>query len=187
MGNGIAQSFAASGAPVVLIDIEQNFVDRVAWRTIDKSLDRFVKKEKITAEQKAEIQSRISATHVVRRDGRRRSSWSRPSRKMSAVKQKVFAEADRLTSSEAILASNTSSISITVLGAATGRSGQVIGMHFMNPVPLMKLVEVIRGQGHHGRGHRECCRMGHCARQGAGGGPGLPRVHQQSRPDADDQ
>ncbi len=144
MGNGIAQAFAASGVNARLIDLQQEFVDR-GIATIDKSLNRFVKKEKITAAQKDEILGRVSGSTAM-------DSLSDCDLVIEAVvenvgvKTKIFAQADEIASADAILASNTSSISITTLGAATKRSDKVIGMHFMNPVPLMKLVEVIRGQ-----------------------------------------
>jgi 3-hydroxybutyryl-CoA dehydrogenase len=144
MGNGIAQTFAAHGVPVFLCDIKAEFVER-GIATIQKSLGRFVKKEKLTETQAAEIQERISGTTSM-------DCVAEVALVVEAVtedldiKKQIFEQADKLAAKDTILASNTSSISITVLGATTGRSEQVIGMHFMNPVPLMKLVEVIRGQ-----------------------------------------
>ena len=142
MGNGIAQVFAANGVSAFLVDIEDDFVRR-GIANIEKSLARFVKKEKITQEQAEEICGRVTGTTDD-------SCFSQCELIVEAVtenveiKQRIFANADKLAPKGAILASNTSSISITVLGAATERPEQVVGMHFMNPVPLMKLVEVIR-------------------------------------------
>ncbi|MCA8941515.1 MAG: 3-hydroxybutyryl-CoA dehydrogenase [Planctomycetes bacterium] len=144
MGNGIAQTFAANGVESVMIDIDQAAVDR-GVASIGKSLDRFVSKEKITQAQRDEILGRVKpATSLDAVSGA--SIVIEAVSENVAVKSKVFAELDKLADPDAILASNTSSISITVLGAATARSDKVIGMHFMNPVPLMKLIEVIRGQ-----------------------------------------
>ncbi len=144
MGNGIAQTFAASGVSSVMIDIQQDAVDR-GVAAIGKSLDRFVKKEKITQEQRDEIFGRVTPATSLDAVSGAEIVIEAVSENVD-VKTKVFSELDRLADDGAILASNTSSISITVLGAATKRSDKVIGMHFMNPVPLMKLVEVIRGQ-----------------------------------------
>ena len=144
MGNGIAQTFAASGVPSVMIDIDQGAVDR-GVASISKSLDRFVKKEKITSSQRDEIFNRVepaTSLEAVKGAGLVIEAVS----ENVDLKSKIFAELDKVADPSAILASNTSSISITVLGAATQRSDKVIGMHFMNPVPLMKLVEVINGQ-----------------------------------------
>jgi 3-hydroxybutyryl-CoA dehydrogenase len=144
MGNGIAQTFASAGAPAILLDVRDELVQR-GMTTIEKSLARFVAKDRITAGQKDEILGRISPTTSL-------DSISSAELVVEAVnedvetKRRVFGEVDRVAAADAILSSNTSSISITVLGAATARADRVIGMHFMNPVPLMKLVEVIRGQ-----------------------------------------
>ena len=144
MGNGIAQVFATAGVQVSMVDVQQEVVDR-GMESIRKSLDRLVKKEKLTVEQAKQTLGCVEA-------GTSMDSLSRADLVIEAVtentevKKKVFTAADEAAPAEAILATNTSSISITVLGAATGRADRVIGMHFMNPVPLMPLVEVIRGQ-----------------------------------------
>lgn len=143
MGNGIAQVFAAHGVSCSLVDIDDKFV-RAGHAAIESSLARFVKKEKITAEQAAEIAGRVNPTTD-------NGCFAECELIVEAVtenvgvKTQIFAEADQKSPANCILASNTSSISITTLAAATNRPDEVIGMHFMNPVPLMKLVEVIRG------------------------------------------
>jgi 3-hydroxybutyryl-CoA dehydrogenase len=144
MGNGIAQVFAQHGHDVVLRDLDQAILDRARGQ-IDKSLARLAEKGKIGPEDRAAALGRIAATTDL-------AAASDADLVVEAVvenlevKQRIFQELDRLTRPEAILASNTSAISITKLGAATRRPEKVIGMHFMNPVPLMVLVEVIRGQ-----------------------------------------
>lgn len=143
MGNGIAQTAAATGFQVVMCDIKQEFVDR-GLAAIDKSLDRFVKKETMTTDQKAEILSRIKTTTEFG-DLKDCSLVVEAATENFEVKKQIFQKLDELTSADCILASNTSSISITKIAAVTSRPDKVIGMHFMNPVPLMKLVEVIRG------------------------------------------
>jgi 3-hydroxybutyryl-CoA dehydrogenase len=143
MGNGIAQTFAANGVPAFLLDIEEDFVQR-GVANIAKSLGRFVKKEKITQAQADEILGRVTPTTDD-------DCFAEVDLVVEAVtenidiKRQIFRAADGKAGADCILASNTSSISITSLGAATNRPELVIGMHFMNPVPLMKLVEVIRG------------------------------------------
>ena len=143
MGNGIAHVFARSGYDVVLCDVEQRFLER-AVGTITKNLEREVAKNKITAKAKAGALSRI-------RPVTDRSQLSDCDLVIEAatekfeIKTEIFRDLDRLTRPEIILASNTSSISITKLAAQTKRPEKVIGMHFFNPVPVMKLVEVIRG------------------------------------------
>ena len=144
MGNGIAQTFAAHGVPTSLIDIKEEFVQG-GLAAIEKSLGRFVKKEKLTDDQAKEIRNRIEGTTSMDCIAEAQLVVEAVTEDLD-IKKQIFQQADRLAAKDAILASNTSSISITVLGATTGRSEQVIGMHFMNPVPLMKLVEVIRGQ-----------------------------------------
>jgi 3-hydroxybutyryl-CoA dehydrogenase len=143
MGNGIAQVAARAGYDVMLHDVSEEFLQR-GLGAIDKSLQRDVEKERLDADTKQAITKRIrtttdfaslsSATFVVE-----------AVTENLAVKTEVFKRLDQITPPHAILASNTSSISITKLGAATKRPDKVIGMHFMNPVPVMKLVEVIRG------------------------------------------
>ncbi len=143
MGNGIAHVFARAGYDVVLCDVEQRFLDR-ALETIGRNLEREVAKNKITAADKAAALSRI-------RPVTDRSQLSTCEFVIEAaterfeIKTEIFRDLDRLTRSEIILASNTSSISITKLAAQTKRPERVVGMHFFNPVPVMKLVEVIRG------------------------------------------
>jgi 3-hydroxybutyryl-CoA dehydrogenase len=144
MGNGIAQVFAQGGHGVVLRDVDQKALDR-ALATVDKSLGKLAEKGKLTAEERAASFGRIRATTAME-DVAGADVVVEAVVENLQVKQQVFAELDRLTAPSAILASNTSSISITRLGAATRRPDKVIGMHFMNPVPLMALVEVIRGQ-----------------------------------------
>jgi 3-hydroxybutyryl-CoA dehydrogenase len=144
MGNGIAQVFATYGAHVKLVDVDQACLDR-ALAAIEKSLGRLVKKEKISQDDAQAIQSRITGvTDIAACDDRELVVEAVPER--LELKQSIFHKLDEATPKDCILASNTSSISITVIGAATQRSDKVIGMHFMNPVPIMKLVEVIRGQ-----------------------------------------
>ena len=143
MGNGIAHVFARSGYDVVLCDVEQRFLDR-ALETVGKNLEREVAKGKITAEAKAGALSRIRP--VTDRSQLADCDFViEAATEKFEVKTEIFRDLDRLTRPEIILASNTSSISITKLGAQTKRPDKVIGMHFFNPVPVMKLVEVIRG------------------------------------------
>jgi 3-hydroxybutyryl-CoA dehydrogenase len=143
MGNGIAHVFARGGYGVVLCDVEQRFLDR-GLETVAKNLDREVAKNKITAEDKAAALKRI--TPVVDRTKLTECDVVvEAATEKLEIKTEIFRELDRLLRAEAILASNTSSISITKLAALTKRPDQVIGMHFFNPVPVMKLVEVIRG------------------------------------------
>ena len=144
MGNGIAQVFAQGGHTVVLRDLDQNALDRGLGQ-VDRSLARLAEKGKLTADERSSALSRIRATTSIE-DVASADLVVEAVVESLQVKTQVFGELDRLTRSEAILASNTSSISITKLGAATRRPDKVIGMHFMNPVPLMALVEVIRGQ-----------------------------------------
>ena len=143
MGNGIAHVFARAGYSVMLCDIEQRFLDR-AIETITKNLAREVTKGKVTAEQESAALARI--TPVLDRGQLAACDFivEAASEKFE-IKQEIFRDLDRIARPEVILASNTSSISITKLAAQTGRPELVIGMHFFNPVPVMKLVEVIRG------------------------------------------
>ena len=143
MGNGIAHVFARAGYNVILRDVEQRFLDR-GLETISKNLDREIKKEKISAAEKPLILARIKPSTDP-------ASLSAADLAVEAVpenldlKLRVLKEADAALRSGVILASNTSSISITQLAAQTSRPEKFIGMHFMNPVPMMVLVEVIRG------------------------------------------
>ena len=143
MGNGIAQVAARAGYSVVMRDIKDEFLQR-GLQAIDKSLQRDVDKQRLTAEEKQSIIGRIKSTTEL--DALDEASFVIEAVTEDLnVKTELFGALDRITPAEAILASNTSSISITRLGAATSRPDKVIGMHFMNPVPVMKLVEVIRG------------------------------------------
>ena len=143
MGNGIAHIFARSGYSVLLCDVEQRFLDR-GLATITKNLDREVAKNKITAADKANALQKIEA--VTERAQLAGCDFIvEAATEKFEIKAEIFRDLDRLTRPEVILASNTSSISITRLAALTKRPDKVIGMHFFNPVPVMKLVEVIRG------------------------------------------
>ncbi len=143
MGNGIAQVAARAGYRVVMRDMNEEFLQK-GINAIDKSLQRDVDKERLSPEEKQSIIGRIETTIELQalRDA---SFVIEAVTEDLAIKTEVFKALDRITSPATILASNTSSISITRLGAATSRPDKVIGMHFMNPVPVMKLVEVIRG------------------------------------------
>ncbi|GIU81990.1 MAG: 3-hydroxybutyryl-CoA dehydrogenase [Acidobacteria bacterium] len=143
MGSGIAQTAASSGFQVVMCDIKEEFLSR-GLDSISKSLDRFVKKETITNEQKQEILGRIGTTTNLE-DLKDSFIVVEAATEDFGIKKEIFEKLDEITSAECILASNTSSISITKIGAVTKRPDKVIGMHFFNPVPIMKLVEVIRG------------------------------------------
>jgi 3-hydroxybutyryl-CoA dehydrogenase len=143
MGNGIAQTAASNDIDVVLCDIEQGFLDR-GMGNISKSLDRFVKKETITEDRKNEVLGRIKTTTSLD-DLSGCNLIVEAATENFDVKRQIFEKLDSIAPTDSILASNTSSISITKIGAVTKRPDKVIGMHFFNPVPLMKLVEVIRG------------------------------------------
>jgi 3-hydroxybutyryl-CoA dehydrogenase len=144
MGNGIAQVFAQAGFSVRLVDVAQPMLDR-ARAAIEKSLAKFVEKNKLTAAERDATLGRL--TTGVALDALADADYV-----VEAIiedptaKRELFAGLDAMTRPHTILASNTSSISITLLGAATKRPDKVLGMHFMNPVPLMTLVELIRGQ-----------------------------------------
>ncbi len=143
MGNGIAHVFARSGYTVVLCDVEQRFLNH-ALETISKNLEREVAKNKITVDDRASALKRIEA--VVDRDRLADCDFViEAATEKFEIKTEIFRDLDRIVRPDIILASNTSSISITKLGALTKRPEKVIGMHFFNPVPVMKLVEVIRG------------------------------------------
>lgn len=143
MGNGIAHTAAASGLEVTLIDVAQEFLDR-GMKAISANLQRGVDKGKISAGEKAEIIGRIRQSTSVA-DAAAGDLVIEAILENLAAKSALFRQLDEITPPETILASNTSSISITRLGAVTRRPDKVIGMHFMNPVPVMTLVEVIRG------------------------------------------
>jgi 3-hydroxybutyryl-CoA dehydrogenase len=143
MGNGIAHVFARSGCRVILCDVEQRFLDR-GMETIGKNLDREVAKNKIAAADKAAVLGRIEPVVDRAKLGVCDFVIEAATEKFE-IKAQIFRDLDKVCRPEVILASNTSSISITKLGALTKRADKVIGMHFFNPVPVMKLVEVIRG------------------------------------------
>lgn len=144
MGNGIAHTFAQFGYQVSLVDINEQALQK-ALQTIGKNLDRQVAKGSITEEDKAKTLSNIS-THTVLAEGAKNADLVVEAASENVkIKLDIFRQLDDICKPEAILASNTSSISITTIAAATKRADKVIGMHFMNPVPVMKLVEVIRG------------------------------------------
>jgi 3-hydroxybutyryl-CoA dehydrogenase len=143
MGNGIAQVAARAGYLVILRDVKDEFLQR-GMEAVAKSLQRDVDKERLKEEEKRAIMSRIHTATEMSALGDADLIVEAVTEDVN-VKRDVFRQLDGLTRPDAILASNTSSISITKLGAATSRPGKVIGMHFMNPVPVMKLVEIIRG------------------------------------------
>lgn len=143
MGAGIVQAFAQKGYEVIVRDIKQEFVDR-GLTGINKSLTRLVAKEKMTEEVKEEILSRITGTTDMNMAEDCDLVVEAAVENME-IKKQIFAELDKICKEETILSSNTSSLSITEVAAATNRPDRVIGMHFFNPAPVMKLVEVIRG------------------------------------------
>ncbi len=143
MGNGICQVFATTGFDVTLVDIKQEFLDR-AVATIGKSLDRMIKKEKITEDDKKAAMGHISVSTDL--DAAKDSQLVIEAvTENLEIKLSIFRKLEEVCPPEVYFASNTSSLPITQLAAATKRPVQFIGMHFMNPVPMMKLVEVIRG------------------------------------------
>ncbi len=144
MGNGIAHVFAMNGFPVHLVDVSQDAIEK-ALITIERNLDRMLKKEIITEDQKAATLANIHTFNEIKPAVRDSSLIVEAATENVSLKLKIFEELSEAAPSKAILATNTSSISITKIAAVTSRPGQVIGMHFMNPVPVMKLVEVIRG------------------------------------------
>ena len=143
MGAGIVQAFAQNGFEVIVRDIKDEFVER-GIAGINKSLSRLVAKEKMTEEVKEEILSRISGTTDMSLAADCDLVVEAAIENMK-IKKEIFAELDSICKPEAILASNTSSLSITEVANATKREDKVIGMHFFNPAPVMKLVEIIRG------------------------------------------
>ncbi|MCX8109940.1 MAG: 3-hydroxyacyl-CoA dehydrogenase NAD-binding domain-containing protein [Syntrophorhabdaceae bacterium] len=143
MGNGIAQVAAMAGYNVIMRDIEDRFVEG-GLKNIDKFLSKTVEKGKMTAEQKSAIMGRIKGTTDM--SAMKDADFVvEVVVEVMDVKKKVFAELDEITRKDVILSSNTSSMSLTEIATATKRPDKVVGMHFFNPVPLMKLVEVIRG------------------------------------------
>jgi 3-hydroxybutyryl-CoA dehydrogenase len=143
MGNGIAQVFAQKGTPVVMIDVKQEFLDR-GMAVIRKNLDRMVKKEKIAADEVDEIVGRVKPSLRLE-DAKECDLAVEAAIEDLEVKKDLFRRLDEILPPGALLTSNTSSISITELAAATKRPEKVAGMHFMNPVPVMRLVEVVQG------------------------------------------
>ncbi len=144
MGNGIAHVFAQSGFDVTLIDVKQEQLDK-AKATIDKNLARMVKKEKISEADKDQTLSRISTATDIKSGAKDADLVVEAVNEQFELKKKIFQSLDEATSADTILATNTSSISITKIGAVTNRPDKVVGMHFFNPVPVMKLVEVVNG------------------------------------------
>jgi 3-hydroxybutyryl-CoA dehydrogenase len=143
MGNGIAHTFAQFNYNVILVDVKQEFIDR-GISAISKNLDRQVKKDIITEDRKKEIldsiKTSVDLSSVKDSDLVIEAATENPD-----IKKNIFKTLDSVCKPECILASNTSSISITEIASVTKRPGKVIGMHFMNPVPMMQLVEIIRG------------------------------------------
>lgn len=144
MGNGIAHTFAQSGYKVQLIDVSEESLKR-GMATISKNLDRMVAKEKITEAQKSETLGNISTFTNLEEGVEYASLVVEAATENVDLKLKIFRDLDKFCPDDTILATNTSSISITKIAAVTSRPQQVIGMHFMNPVPIMKLVEIIKG------------------------------------------
>jgi 3-hydroxybutyryl-CoA dehydrogenase len=143
MGAGIAQAFAAKGYEVILRDIKDEFVDK-GLAGIKSNLERLVKKEKMSEEQMEDILSRVTGT-IDMNLAEDCDLVVEAAVENMEIKKQIFAELDKICKPETILSSNTSSLSITEVGAATNRPDKVIGMHFFNPAPMMKLVELIRG------------------------------------------
>ncbi|MFL5630003.1 MAG: 3-hydroxyacyl-CoA dehydrogenase family protein, partial [Gemmatimonadaceae bacterium] len=143
MGNGIAHVFAQAGFPVTMIDVSQEALDR-GRSTIAKNIERQVKKGTIAADDQVKILARIDLSMELE-DARDASLIVEAASEDSGLKFRIFTDLDRIAKPDAILATNTSSISITEIARRTSRPDKVIGMHFMNPVPVMQLVEIIRG------------------------------------------
>ncbi|MCQ9634046.1 3-hydroxybutyryl-CoA dehydrogenase [Chryseobacterium sp. WG23] len=144
MGNGIAHTFAQSGFKVNLVDVSQEALDR-GLKTITTNLDRIIAKGNLTEEQKAETLGNISTFTALNDAVGAADLVVEAATENLDLKLKIFGQMDELAPADCILATNTSSISITKIAAATKRADKVIGMHFMNPVPIMKLVEIIKG------------------------------------------
>jgi len=143
MGNGIAHVFAQSGFPVTMIDVSQDALDK-GRSTIAKNIERQVKKGTIPADDQVQIMSRIDLNTDLEAAGEALLVVEAASED-SGLKYRIFTDLDRIAKPGAVLATNTSSISITEIARRTSRPDKVVGMHFMNPVPVMKLVEIIRG------------------------------------------
>ena len=146
MGSGIAHVFAQYGFNVALNDVKSEFIDR-GLQAIGKNLDRWVKKGSINEEEKARTLSRIRGEQSLQRASQDADLVIEAATEDAQIKKSIFSTLDSTCKSHAIFASNTSSISITELASATKRPDRCIGMHFMNPVPVMKLVEIVRGYG----------------------------------------
>ncbi|MFT5926602.1 MAG: 3-hydroxybutyryl-CoA dehydrogenase [Rubritalea sp.] len=144
MGNGIAHTFAQSGFNVSLVDISQENIDR-GMATIAKNLDRMIAKERITEDDKASTLGNITSYLDLKEGVSKADLVVEAATENVDLKLKIFGDMDQFAPANCILSTNTSSISITQIAAVTKRPDQVIGMHFMNPVPIMKLVEIIRG------------------------------------------
>ncbi len=145
MGNGIAHTFAQKDFNVSLVDISAEALAK-AIATIEKNLDRMVKKEKISKEEKMQTLSNLTTYTDIPEGVKNADLVVEAATENVDLKLKIFKQLDEICNTNTILASNTSSISITEIAAVTNRAEKVIGMHFMNPVPIMKLVEVIRGK-----------------------------------------
>ncbi len=144
MGNGIAHTFAQSGFKVNLVDVSQEALDR-GLKTITTNLDRIIAKGNLTKEQKAETLGNITTFTALQEAAGNADLIVEAATENQDLKLKIFGQMDEFAPEHCILATNTSSISITKIAAATKRADKVIGMHFMNPVPIMKLVEIIKG------------------------------------------
>lgn len=145
MGSGIAQAFAQSGYNVIMRDIKDAYIEK-GLNTIKSSLDRSVKKGRLTEDARDEILSRISVTTDIELAKEADLVVEAAVENMD-IKKEIFKELDEICQPSTILATNTSSLSITEIGSATNRADKVIGMHFFNPVPVMKLIEIIKGIG----------------------------------------
>ena len=144
MGNGIAHVFAQTGFNTTIVDISETALEK-AIQTITKNLDRMVAKGTITEAQKSDTLKNLSTSTSIEQGAANADLVVEAATENEGLKLKIFTQLDAVCKPETILASNTSSISITKIAAATKRADKVIGMHFMNPVPVMKLVEIIRG------------------------------------------
>ena len=144
MGNGIAHVFAQNGYPVKLVDISEKALER-ALLNIERNLDRLLAKEKISVQTKEQTLSNLTTLTDLEKACKEADLVVEAATENLELKKKIFANMDSFSPENTILATNTSSISITQIAAVTNRPEKVIGMHFMNPVPIMKLVEVIRG------------------------------------------
>ncbi|KPH14926.1 3-hydroxybutyryl-CoA dehydrogenase [Chryseobacterium sp. ERMR1:04] len=144
MGNGIAHTFAQSGFNVNLVDVSQDALDK-GLKTITTNLDRIIAKGNLTEEQKAETLGNITTFTELKNAAANADLIVEAATENQDLKLKIFGQMDEFAPENCILATNTSSISITKIAASTKRADKVIGMHFMNPVPIMKLVEIIKG------------------------------------------